>query len=69
MYIIILMFISAKVIQCISGHILFIQVQYPGKISLIISNYDFLTISEYIHLYPIFRIVSDILGVILFGYP
>ncbi len=32
-----------------------------------ISNYDFLTVSKY--LYPINIPVSDILGVILFGYP
>jgi hypothetical protein len=63
------MFISAKVIQCISCYILFIQVQNPGKISLMMSNYDFLTISKYIHLYPVWISISDILGVILFGYP
>jgi hypothetical protein len=48
-------------------YILFIQVQYQGKISLMLANYDILTISKYVRLYPIKISVSDILCVILFG--
>ncbi len=49
--------------------ILRIQVQYPGNISLMLSNYNILILSKYVHLYPIMISVSDILDVILFGYP
>ena len=60
-------FISPKVIQCKSCISSFIQVQYPGKIFLMISNYDILTISKYIsiciqyrYLYQISLVLSDL---------
>jgi hypothetical protein len=50
-------------------HILFFQVHYPGNISLMISSYGVLSLSNYIHFYPMNLSVSYILHVILFGYP
>jgi hypothetical protein len=66
------MFISAKVIPCISCYIFFTQVQYPGKISLLISKYDFLTISKYIHYryqYQISLVLSYLIFLKCSSYP
>ncbi len=48
----------------LSWNILFILVLYPETISMMISNYDVLVISKYIHVYPILISILDILGVI-----
>ncbi len=53
----------------LSWNILFILVLESDTILLMISNYDMLVISKYIHVYPILISILDILGVIPLCYP